>query len=611
MEITRPRWLNILPPTLSRIIEEQSRVIQVPHEMVVLPALSAISAACLAKYRVQILPAWSEPLCLFTATIALPGSRKTAVCDTTFKPLFDQDFKESDHALLQKSLIEEKIEALKGLLKDNRRELKKLNPRENPKMFEEAAGINQQIQDLEAEADHNSFLCQDATPEAMVKKMEANGGKIAILSDEGEFIQIVGGRYSDGKSQIEAILKAYYGSPIKQSRIGRGNTDIKSAQATIGIMIQPSVWNECMENNEFRSKGFLGRFLYSKPVNNIGMRLYEVREVDQKARDDWRDLIASVWSSPGCVMKFDEDASECFVHWCQFIEVSQYKGDYLFGISDWASKLGGTVARIAAMFAIIDNEATVSLANARRAIVLADGFLIPQALEVLGGENYDDLKSDTIVLMMLIAGGATKHRDVKKKRAFRKLEDFLTHAKILVEEELVNAEIVAVNGREYERFTPTDRGKFFAGIEAESSGASTQNSPVQCGITGTTALDLREQWCQMNQRWSLFQATKKKRCYDGVYLGFIGQKDPEQWCHEALAAKPSNGAGSRTKRQPVGPVGPLPRYIKELNSSSFNQNTHTYMYRDKKVAPLVPDPDWLTIEDQSGIDQIDSEDLAV
>ena len=430
MNITRPEWMDCLPPILNDLIEEEVRLIQVPHEMVILPALSAISAACLGKYQVQIFSSWTEPLCLFTATIAPPGSRKTKACEFAFQPVFDLDREAAKRSEARKALIEERVNGLKNNKKAIDAEIKKTNYQNSPQLFQQAADLKIQIQELEDQAKTKSLIWQDVTPEAIIDAMQGNDGKIAILSDEGEFLQICSGRYSgDGKAQIEGILKAYYGSVIKQKRIGRGEISIESAQAVIGIMIQPRVWDDAMDDPEFRSKGFLGRFLYSRPPNVVGYREYKFEPETPGLKEAWRQAVERLWyDDKKKNILFSGDALEDFMDWLQFVEYEQKIQGYLYGITDWASKIGGTVARIAAIFSLLTGEDCISRQSARSAIALADTLLIPQALEVLGGEDGYQLQKYSLMLLNMIKNGATRHKDVRdKNRAFRTAEDFLTH----------------------------------------------------------------------------------------------------------------------------------------------------------------------------------------
>lgn len=376
------------------------------------------------------------------------------------KPLLDKESEERKRLEENSFLVVEKIKALEENLKQVRKETKETSYELSPELFKTAADIGSQIKELENSLEKRGYVVQDITPEAIVQIMQRNGGRIAALSDEGEFLQIVGGRYSDGKAQIESCLKAYYGAPLKVSRVNRDDIALRAAYATIGLMIQPKVWNDCIEHPQFRSKGFLGRFLYAEPESNVGWRKYDLEEFPEDLSEHWRAKVLSLLDPEEEVeLKFDQDALDHFVEWCQFIEHSQRPGGTLYTISDWASKLAGTLARIAALFALVKNCSQIDMVTIRQAIVFADCFLIPEAVKVLGEESEYRLDKTSIDLLTKIQEGCTCHRDVRSKRAFRTFEKFEAVVRPLIDEGLVSHVIEEIKGRTRDRFTLTELGE--------------------------------------------------------------------------------------------------------------------------------------------------------
>lgn len=331
----------------------------------------------------------------------------------------------------------EELNALEQRRKHLRNELKQSGWK-NKSLMEEAAETTQEILELEEAQTFSHWWAQDITPEAFVSKMAQNKGRIAILSDEGEFISISAGKYSgNGKESVESVLKAYYGSPIIIDRINRGNTYIESAQAVVGLMIQPDVWNECANNRAFRRKGFLGRFLYCEPIPNVGARDYSEQPPTPGLEERWDQTVRKLSEMPGGNVELSPDARDVFLSYCQFLEHSQKPGGWLWGIRDWASKLGGTVARVAALYSLLDGSQEVQPETMMRAILLADMLLVPEAIRTLGGDRELTLDEAPMQLLRLLAAGAETHREVRDKRAFRKLSDFTQSVNELIDEGLV------------------------------------------------------------------------------------------------------------------------------------------------------------------------------
>src|SRR6185295_9379401 len=67
-----------------------------------------------------------------------------------------------------------------------------------------------------------SLWAQDVTPEKLGMLMADNGERLAILSDEGGFFDILTGRYSNGIPNLDTCLQGHSCSPVK---VNRGSLD--------------------------------------------------------------------------------------------------------------------------------------------------------------------------------------------------------------------------------------------------------------------------------------------------------------------------------------------------------------------------------------------------
>lgn len=74
-----PFPLNSLPNNVRHFVEYTARAIQVHSDMPAALALSVLSACVQGKAKIAVTPEWSEELNLYTAVIAEPGERKSAV----------------------------------------------------------------------------------------------------------------------------------------------------------------------------------------------------------------------------------------------------------------------------------------------------------------------------------------------------------------------------------------------------------------------------------------------------------------------------------------------------------------------------------------------------
>ena len=118
------------------------------------------------------------------------------------------------------------------------------------------------------------ILADDASPEKIPALLKDNGGRIAIISPEGDLFDVAGGRYNNGSPNLGVYLKAHSGDAIRVDRVGRGPEFIPRPALTIVIAAQPEVLRGLTGKPGFRGRGFLARFSMRCPrARSDGARL--------------------------------------------------------------------------------------------------------------------------------------------------------------------------------------------------------------------------------------------------------------------------------------------------------------------------------------------------
>ena len=73
-----------------------------------------------------------------------------------------------------------------------------------------AEAVNADLEDARAAVPpFPRLLAGDATPEALVRLMVEQGGRIALLSPEGDPFRLADGRYSDGAARLDELKRAW------------------------------------------------------------------------------------------------------------------------------------------------------------------------------------------------------------------------------------------------------------------------------------------------------------------------------------------------------------------------------------------------------------------
>lgn len=165
---------------------------------------------------------------LYTLTVAQPGERKSGVFHAFTAPIFKYQTEEN--------------ERLKGVIADYKAEKQYLEnqlasaTKGNNANPQRAKEISRQIGELKP-VFPLLLNVSDVTPEALAWEMFKQGGRMAVINDEGGIFEILSGLYSGGSSNIDLILKAYDGSPYTVIRRTKENIAIILMKAKLRSVI--------------------------------------------------------------------------------------------------------------------------------------------------------------------------------------------------------------------------------------------------------------------------------------------------------------------------------------------------------------------------------------
>ncbi len=387
------------PEFAQRYIEEVSRSTETPIELAAMLFLSAIATVSQKTYEVEVNQSHKEPVCIWVLPILPPASRKSSVFGQITAPIrIWEDEKKSaleidiNRQISKQKTLEEKVKFLRKRAAKAERE--------------EFEHYQTQINVLEKEIDlipaYPRLWASDITPEHLGTLMAQNNESISILSDEGAIFDIVGGLYSNGKSNIDLLLQAHSGGSVRVDRKSKNPILMKKALLTIGITVQPEVVKNIFKNKTFRGRGLLGRFLYVFPPSNIGKRTLEEKPMDEYIRSHYHASIISIVNHPRDpknnsqhVLKLEEKAYLKWLDYAKNVEtLMSPEFDYLSHITDWAGKLCGQIIRIAGLLHIYRYafekpwEREISLQDVQGAIKIGH-VLIQHALKVFN-QTYEN-----------------------------------------------------------------------------------------------------------------------------------------------------------------------------------------------------------------------------
>jgi hypothetical protein len=360
-----PPWPgDALPRPIADMVDAVAEATQTDPAMPATSALSALSACTGGHAEIEIRSGWREPLCIYTATIAAPGERKSAVQMFMTRPIHEVERQlVADGAADRMAAEERKQVATKAVERQRNVAARAEGDDAHRAAFDEVIGAAQIADGIEVPPVPR-LLADDITPEAAASLLAEQGGRLAIISAEGGIFDIIAGRYSPkAVPNMDLWLKGHSGDPLRVDRKGRPPEHIPRPALTLGLMIQPSVLGAIAANQQFRGRGFLARILYARPRSKVGHRKTPAQPVDPEVETSYgtslRELARGMrgWGGDPAVLTLTEDAQQQIQRIEAAVEPTLAGDGELASLADWGAKYVGAVARIAGMLHLAEHGA--------------------------------------------------------------------------------------------------------------------------------------------------------------------------------------------------------------------------------------------------------------
>jgi hypothetical protein len=322
--------------------------------------LSILSLAAIG--RMQVDAGHLECAALYTVTAMRPGTRKSAVFSQMLAPVVahERGSRERQRVELGKRASELRIK--RGELEH----LESKAAKARGALSKAEVSRMRELQDvLSAGPEPGPFrlLADDATPEQLATILSASGGSLGVFSAEGGgLFEIMGGRYSPNRApNFEVFLRGHVGEPLRIDRRGRAE-DIPRAVLAIGLATQPWTLERLASHPSQRARGLCGRFLYALPPDNLGTRKVRAAPVSESIATEYHARVSQLLegtehprpSASLVTLVLDEPARKVLDEYAEELEPKLATYGELGHMTDWAAKLVGTVARVAAMLHLAD-----------------------------------------------------------------------------------------------------------------------------------------------------------------------------------------------------------------------------------------------------------------
>lgn len=348
---------SCLPDWLRAFVEALSIATQTPMALAGALALAVVALTIARRVRVEIRAGWIEPTNLFTATSMAPGNRKSAVFAAINAPIVQYERDEAERLAPEILKAECRRRILAKALKDAEKAAAKAELEGTREGLEDVERLQQELAEVVVPVCPR-FFTHDVTPEALSRLIERHTGRFAVMSAEGGVFELMAGRYGqNGGPNFDIYLKGHAGDPLRVDRVVRAGESVDSPALTIGLAFQPDVLRGLATKPSFRGRGLLGRFLYAIPVSLVGERKIGAPAVSELIRRRYEQAILTLLRATpepvdpahGPCIRFGADALRAMVEFETWLEPRLAIDAQLGTLADWASKLAGAVARIAAI----------------------------------------------------------------------------------------------------------------------------------------------------------------------------------------------------------------------------------------------------------------------
>ncbi|MDI2029832.1 YfjI family protein [Saccharopolyspora sp. TS4A08] len=348
-----PFPVDVLPDWLAAQVDAVAVATQTPPDLAGCVALSVVSTAVGGRAIARIRTGWDEPVNIYTVVALPPASRKTPVfrAMTTPLTLAERDLAEKMRPVIEQARLERK--AAEALQERAERTATSAEADERESALADALDAALTVHGKEIPPEPR-LIADDITPEETASMLAQHGGRLAVLSAEGNIFDILAGRYS-GSPNLNVFLKGHGGDMLLVDRKGRPAERVDNPALTLGVTVQPAIIDELAETRKFRGTGLLARFLYSMPENTVGDRIADPPPVPEEVAGAYHERVRGLvmgmheWTDPA-VFAFSPEANDELIDLHNAIEPKLHprRGEWAH-IGDWAGKQVGQTARLAAL----------------------------------------------------------------------------------------------------------------------------------------------------------------------------------------------------------------------------------------------------------------------
>lgn len=389
------------PPSCRQLrdyIASVAESFQVPIDLPAMLAVAAFGLAASRCYEIEAQRDWREVLAIYVLILLRSGERKSAVFSRLIGPIYEWQQQQANAMAKDISSFQNEVAVLKEKVQRGRRTVAAGDTNEDSD-----TSLDDLSRDLvalqQAEPKPPSMVASEATTEAITDMLSENNERGLLASPEGDAIDVMLGRYGQGRPNFGLWLNGHAGDAINVRRKSRTPLALKKPVLTVAMTIQPAAAKDLLESKQAAGRGLLARFLYSVPATRLGYRILTPEAVPTGLIDWYGARLHHLLDTPvpdePRVLKLTDEASDLLLLFREKVEVDLRPSGLLGDQDSWGSKLPGAILRIAAVLHIVGNagfgDGLIDLATMNAALSWAPYLVAHQELVMCQGGDDPNL----------------------------------------------------------------------------------------------------------------------------------------------------------------------------------------------------------------------------
>jgi hypothetical protein len=384
----------LLPGVFHEFAKSLAESVEVPEALCVMTVLGIISSVTSKFCKVSPFEGWEEPVNIYTLIALPPANHKSIVLARCKEPLveWEQEQEKIFRSKIKQHLSERKTQ--EKIIEGLRTKAAKIEDlSDQQKLIHEITAKESALEETPVAP---QLFVNDVTPESLTTILSEQNGRLAIFSDEGGILETLGGLYSNGKANVDVLLKGIDGGEI---RVRRKDKSISlNPYLTMVLAVQPIIIQNLISKQAYTGNGMVERFLYVLPHSKLGYRTHDKSALSKELRSTYCAKIKAFLNEISCekIFTLTPEAKNAWKQFQREIEIELRPDGKLGNCQGWGGKICGFALRIAGLLHVAEHGIRLNEINSQtmnHAIAISE-LLIPHTVAAFGLMAMDEATED-------------------------------------------------------------------------------------------------------------------------------------------------------------------------------------------------------------------------